>query len=80
MAQKAPFTPKGWGKIKAIAEYAGMSESTVEKWARDGLKYSQMPTGTRLFRYEWVDEYLERFSEKQNLAEKISEEMFAELQ
>ena len=49
----------GWGKIKNVAKYAGVSERTMRKWLNEGLKYSQLTTGTILIKYSSVDEFLE---------------------
>ena len=55
----------GWGKIKAIAAYAGVSDRTVEEWLKQGLRYIQMPTGLRLIKFEWLDQFLEKFGNTQ---------------
>jgi excisionase family DNA binding protein len=69
----------GWGKIKAIAEYAGVSERTIEKWLKHGLKCTRMPSGLRLIKYEWVDDYLGQFADSIHRAEKIADEIFSSL-
>lgn len=50
----------GWTKISAAAKYAGVSPRTLEDWLRDGLKYVQLPSGLRLTKPEFIDQYLER--------------------
>ena len=54
----------GWVKVKEAAKYAGVSERTFEDWLRQGLKYSQIPTGLRLIKTEWIDQYLEKYIAK----------------
>ncbi|MBI4765094.1 MAG: hypothetical protein HY787_10870 [Deltaproteobacteria bacterium] len=51
----------GWVKVKEAAKYAGVSPRTLEDWLKQGLKYTQMPTGLRLLKPEWIDQFLERF-------------------
>jgi excisionase family DNA binding protein len=51
----------GWLKVKDAAKYAGVSERTLEDWLKQGLKYAQIPSGLRLIRPEWIDNYLEQF-------------------
>ncbi len=53
----------GWGKIKAVARYSGVSERTVESWLRDGLKCVRLPSGHRLIKYQWIDDFLEGFND-----------------
>lgn len=55
------MTP-GWGKVSAAAKYAGISPRTLEDWLKNGmLRYSQLPSGTRLIKFDWIDEALEKF-------------------
>jgi hypothetical protein len=51
----------GWFKVKDAANYAGVSERTFEDWLRQGLKYAKIPSGLRLTKPEWIDQYLEGF-------------------
>jgi excisionase family DNA binding protein len=52
----------GWGKVKNAAKYAGVSPRTLEDWLKAGyLRFSQLPSGTRLIKYEWVDQAIEKF-------------------
>jgi len=53
--------PRGWAKVKEAAQYAGVGKSTFEKWLKDGLKYVKTPTGIRLVKLVWIDEFLETF-------------------
>lgn len=61
----------GWVKIKKAAEYSGISERTLRYYLKDGLKHSRLPSGTILIKYEWIDEYLERFAAKEDQVDKI---------
>ena len=65
----------GWGKIKKIAAYAGVSDRTVEDWLKQGLQYIQMPSGLRLIKYQWVDEFLENFGNPQHKVDQIVNEV-----
>jgi len=51
----------GWLKIKGAAKYAGVSERTLEDWLKQGLKFVQIPSGLRLIKPEWIDNYLEQY-------------------
>lgn len=63
---------QGFCKIKKAAEYSGISERTMRDWLKDGLKHSRLqPSVTILIKYEWIDEYLERFAAKEDQVDKI---------
>jgi len=66
---------KGWCKVKIAAVYAGVSARTIEKWINDGLKISRLPTGTRLIKYQWIDEYLESFVDSHNKVDEMVNEI-----
>jgi hypothetical protein len=51
----------GWFKVKDASKYAGVSERTFEDWLKQGLKYVQIPSGLRLVKPEWIDQFLEQF-------------------
>lgn len=68
---------EGWGKIKDAARHAGVSERTVEDWIKQGLKLSRLPTGLRLFKYEWIDEYLEKYMASSNRVDEVVDEIMA---
>ena len=70
---------EGWGKVKAGAQYAGISERTFRDWLKQGLKYSQLPSGTILVRFSDIDDYLERFSANDDQVDKIVNEVCEEL-
>lgn len=70
---------EGWGKIKSIARYAGVSERTVEEWLKRGLKSCQLPSGLRLVKYEWVDKFLEGFANSSNRVDEIVNEVFSKM-
>jgi hypothetical protein len=74
---------QGWGKIKAAAAYAGVSERTLENWVRNGLRYTQLPSGLRLIKFKWIDEYLEAFakdsSEENKKIDRVVDEIMAKL-
>ena len=71
------------GKINAAAAYAGVSKRTIENWVRNGLRYTQLPSGLRLIKFEWLDEYLETFAksspEEKKKIDRIVDEVMANL-
>ena len=69
----------GWGKVKTIAKYAGVSERTIEEWLKRGLKCTHMPSGLRLIKYAWVDEFLEKFADSINRTEEMADEIFSSI-
>jgi excisionase family DNA binding protein len=69
----------GWAKVKAAARYAGVSERTFREWLQRGLKHARLPSGHILISFNAVDEYLERYCETQNRADRIVEEIMREV-
>lgn len=65
----------GWGKVKAAAKHAGVSERTLRDWLKEGLKHSRLPSGTILIRYEDVDTYLESFATTSNEVDRLLDEL-----
>jgi len=70
---------KGWVKAKQAAKYAGVSERTVRKWLKAGLKFSQLPSGTVLIRYEWVDDFLASYESEENVLHDLVNEVCNDL-
>ena len=70
---------KGWGKVKAVAQYAGISERTFRDWLKQGLKYSRLPSGTILVRFSDIDDWLEGFTVNDDQVSKIVDEVLADL-
>lgn len=70
---------RGWGKVKAAAQYAGISERTFRGWLKQGLKYSQLPSGTILVRFSDIDDFLARFSVNDDRINKLVENVCEEL-
>ncbi len=66
-----------WLKVKQAALYAGVSVRTFENWLGRGLKCAHLPTGLRLIKTEWIDEYLEQFGNPQNKVDQIVNEVMA---
>lgn len=64
---------EGWGKIKVAGKYAGLSERTMRDLLKQGLKYSKLPTGTILIKFQWIDEFLEGFTVKDSQKDQIDE-------
>jgi hypothetical protein len=69
----------GFCKIKKAAAYAGVSDRTLEQWLKQGMKFVRLPTGTRLIKYQWVDDYLEGFVDTENHVDVIVDEVMADL-
>lgn len=70
---------EGWGKIKAAAQYAGLSERTMRDLLKNGLKCSRLPSGTILIKFTSIDEYLEQFTDHQNKIDEIVDSTLKEL-
>jgi excisionase family DNA binding protein len=73
-----------WGKVNDAAKYAGVSSRTLEDWLKAGiLRFSQLPSGTRLIKFEWIDQALEKFEvqlKKENPAARIADDVIKEFQ
>lgn len=68
-----------WGKIKAAATYAGVSERTFRKWLKTGLEHSRLPSGTILIRYSNIDKFLEGYSTSANEVDDFVDSIMAEV-
>jgi hypothetical protein len=73
--------PQGWGNIKAVSQYAGVSERTLETWLKEGLKFVRLPSGYRLIKLVWIDEFLESYLQEpgSNSVDQITEKIFKEM-
>ena len=69
----------GYGKIKSAAAYAGVSERTLEAWLRQGLKFCRLPSGLRLIKFAWLDEFLEKFTDSESRVDRIVNEVFSKM-
>jgi len=50
-----------WLRVKAVAEYVGVSQSTIWAWARNGfIKSHKIGSGTTLFNIHEIDEFLNK--------------------
>lgn len=70
---------QGWTKIKGAAEYSGVKERTLRSWLKEGLKHSRLPSGTILIKYSSIDEFLQGFQAKENLADSLVNQTLKEL-
>lgn len=61
----------GWANVKAAAQYANVSERTFRDWLRQDLKYSKLPSGHILTKYEWIDQFLEGYEINVNELDKL---------
>lgn len=52
-----------WLDIKGAADYAGVSVRTIRQWMKDDLKASRPSHKIVRIRSDWIDDYLERFTE-----------------
>jgi excisionase family DNA binding protein len=70
----------GWGKIGVATKYAGVGPDTFETFVKSGLRFVRTPGGTRLFKKEWVDSFLESLedSKAENL-QKIADDILKDL-
>ena len=66
-----------WLTIEQAGEYCHVSRRTIEAWLRDGLRHAKVDRTVGI-RPEWMDEYLETFSELSN-ADALVREISAEL-
>jgi len=67
---------QGWAKPSNGCEYADVSLKTFRTMLRSGLRHIKLPTGRILIKYEWIDEYLERYevvAEEGQIAEELVE-------
>ena len=71
---------EGWGKVKQAARYAGVSERTFRDWLKQGLKFSQLPTGTILVRLSDIDSFLKQFSHDDHRVDRIVDEVMGGLE
>lgn len=70
---------QGWLNVKHAAAYADISERTLEKWIRAGLRVSRVSAGMRLIKREWLDDYLEGYADTENNVDKIVNDVMSEL-
>ena len=63
---------EGWGQVKKVSKYVGMSERTVRDWLKQGLKHARLKSGRILIKYSWVDEFLESFEVDDSQADKVN--------
>ena len=61
---------------KYSTDKAKITENTVRRWANNGLKHIRGRNGEYLYKYEWIDEYIELEAEK-NIQRKFIEENLA---
>lgn len=54
-------TNRGWCKPSQGAKYANQGLKGFRTWLRNGLRYVRLPSGRILTKFDWIDEYLERF-------------------
>jgi hypothetical protein len=71
---------KNWTKIKGAADYADLSERTMRKLMKKGLRYVRLESGTVLFSYRWIDEYFAQFEVNENITEAIVSETLREIE
>ncbi len=69
---------QGYARVKPIAKYAGVSERTVRSWLGMGLRHARVK-GTVLIKFEWLDEFIERFGGDIPRVDRIVEEVTVEM-
>ena len=53
-----------WLKLSSVGKrYVDMSPRSVHEWPKMGLKTVKLPSGTRMTKKEWIDEFLSTFEE-----------------
>ena len=65
----------GWASAKSAAKYADVSERTIRKWIKEGLRHSRLPSGTIRIRYKDIDKYLEQFQFDDNFIDAVVDEI-----
>lgn len=70
---------QGWCKVKGGARHSGICERSFRDFPKAGLRHVRLPSGTLLFKYEWIDDFLMQFEVTENEAEKITTEVCKDL-
>ena len=70
---------EGWCKVKGGAKYSGVCERSFRNFPKAGLRHVRLPSGTLLFKYEWIDEFFERFTVKDDEVDAIVNETLRDL-
>lgn len=69
----------GWAKVKDIARYMSLSERTVRGLLNAGLRKIRLETGTILVKYEWADEFLEKYEVQDNEVDQVVNQIMKEI-
>jgi len=69
----------GYGKVKKVARYAGVSPRTFRDWLKNGLPHFKLSTGTILVAYRDIDNWLERFRVDDSRVDCIVDEIMQDL-
>ena len=51
-----------WMKIASLAIYLDMSDRSVRKLLKCGLRHVRLPSGTIRVKRQWADEFLENYT------------------
>jgi len=65
--------PTEWCKPGKGAIHGGVSTDTFCDWFKYGLRYVRLPSGHRLTRFSWIDDFLESLEEKNEATQKAEE-------
>ena len=66
---------RGWCKIKGGVAYTGIGERKFRDLPKEGLRHIRLPSGTLLFKYEWIDDFLLQYEVTENEVEDIVNEV-----
>jgi predicted site-specific integrase-resolvase len=69
----------GWLRVRDAARFASVSERTLRKWLRSGLRHARLPSGRILIRVVDIDIWLENFCEVENRADQLVGEILREV-
>ncbi|MBN1903691.1 MAG: helix-turn-helix domain-containing protein [Deltaproteobacteria bacterium] len=69
---------KGWANVKKASEYVDVSEKTMRNWLKEGLKHSQLPSGTIRIRYTDIDEFLNQYTVNEDMVNSVVNKVCAE--
>jgi len=74
------YTPPGWLKKKGAAQYMGLSPRKTHDLFNQGLRHIRLPSGMRLTKPEWIDDFLIQFEATGNKVDQVVDEVLEGMQ
>jgi len=68
-----------WLKIKPGAQHGGVSPRTFEAWLKSGLRYIVLPSGLRLTKASWIDDFLQQYEATENRIDQVVADVLKDL-